>query len=90
MNAEPPGIPREIFLSATHKVAEIRGRGSRWRDYSPHFHKCEEVVLAGNGEIAIEGHTMRVQADCTLVLPAGQVHQVTNTGSVTIRLAAWL
>ena len=33
---------------------------------------------------------MPFQADCTLIFPAGQVHQITNTGSETIRLTAWL
>jgi oxalate decarboxylase/phosphoglucose isomerase-like protein (cupin superfamily) len=42
-----------------------------------------------SGEIASEGKTMPFQADCTLI-PAGQMHQITNTGSEPIRLAAWL
>jgi oxalate decarboxylase/phosphoglucose isomerase-like protein (cupin superfamily) len=33
---------------------------------------------------------MPFQPDCTVILPADQVHQITNTGSETIRLAAWL
>jgi mannose-6-phosphate isomerase-like protein (cupin superfamily) len=58
----------------------------------PHFHECEEViyVLQGSGEIAAEGKTMPFSADCTLILPPGQVHQITKTRSEAIRLAAWL
>jgi mannose-6-phosphate isomerase-like protein (cupin superfamily) len=58
----------------------------------PHFHECEEVVyiLEGSGAIVLEGKTTSFEADCTLIFPAGQVHQITNTGSETIRRAAWL
>ena len=52
----------------------------------PHVHDCDEVVLclAGQGELHTEGRVERFGADCTLVLPAGQVHQFFNTGTVPL------
>jgi quercetin dioxygenase-like cupin family protein len=86
-----------------HQTIAQRSQGTRnveaWKQSlapgaatPPHFHECEEViyVLEGKGEIAIEGEAMPFQADCTLILPPGQVHQITNTGSEVIRLAVWL
>jgi mannose-6-phosphate isomerase-like protein (cupin superfamily) len=96
-------IPIFSLPGIEHQTIAQRSRGTQqvesWKQSlapgaatPPHFHKCEEVVyvLAGNGEIAIEGKAIPFAADCTLILPAGQVHQITNTGSETLRLAAWL
>ena len=57
----------------------------------PHFHECEEViyVLAGREKSPPKDKRCPFK-DCTLILPAGKVHQITNTGAETIRLAALL
>jgi mannose-6-phosphate isomerase-like protein (cupin superfamily) len=48
----------------------------------PHSHDCDEVVLCldGWGEVHGGGEVRRFSADCTVVLPAGHVHQIINTG----------
>ena len=90
-----PGIEHQTIAhrsQGTQKVEAWKQSLAPGAATPPHFHECEEViyVLAGNGEIASEGKTMPFQADCTLIFPACQVHQITNTGSETIRLAAWI
>lgn len=52
----------------------------------PHSHDCDEVVLclAGSGEVRSNDRVQRFGADCTLVLPKGQVHQFFNVGSVPL------
>jgi mannose-6-phosphate isomerase-like protein (cupin superfamily) len=65
----------------------------------PHFHECEEVVcvLEGSGEVLVGddqsaegGKRIGFAAECTLVVPPRQVHQIINTGSVPMRLMASL
>lgn len=90
-----PGIEHQIIAhrsQGTEKVEVWKQSLAPGAATPPHFHECEEViyVLAGRGEITAEGQAMPFQADCTLILPAGKVHQITNTGAETIRLAALL
>jgi mannose-6-phosphate isomerase-like protein (cupin superfamily) len=55
-----------------------------------HFHECDEAVciLAGSGVLLANGQTTPFAADCTLAIPARQVHQIVNTGEVDLRLIA--
>ncbi|MGA7391253.1 MAG: cupin domain-containing protein [Terrimicrobiaceae bacterium] len=57
-----------------------------------HYHECEEVIciLEGSGEISIDGRRELFAANCTLILPPRQVHQITNTGGENMSLIAWL
>ncbi len=49
-----------------------------------------ELVLvapgAGSGKVWVDGGPMRFVAPCTLLLPAGQVFTVTNTGTLPLLL----
>ena len=81
-----PGIERQTIAhrsQGTEKVEVWKQSLAPGAATPPHFHECEEViyVLAGRGEITAEGQAMPFQADCTLILPAGKVHQITNTGA---------
>jgi mannose-6-phosphate isomerase-like protein (cupin superfamily) len=52
----------------------------------PHSHTCDEVVLceAGEGEVHIDGCVHRFGPHQTIVLPAGSMHQIFNTGNETM------
>ncbi|WIT13628.1 cupin domain-containing protein [Paucibacter sediminis] len=52
----------------------------------PHSHDCDEVVLclAGSGELHSNGRVQRFGANCTLVLPKGELHQFFNVGEVAL------
>ena len=47
-------------------------------------------ILEGSGKISIEGSRELFAANCTLILPPRQVHQITNTGGENMSLIAWL
>lgn len=90
-----PGIEHQTIAQRSYGTQSVEA----WKQSlapgaatPPHFHECEEViyVMEGDGEIAIEGKTMPFQANCTLIVPPRLVHQITNTGSEAMRLAAWL
>lgn len=58
-----------------------------------HRHSGEEVVvvLKGRGEARrIGAETITFEAPCTLILPAGELHQLANRGSVAIEAFACL
>ena len=57
-----------------------------------HRHDCEEVivVLQGKGRCEFEGSGCDFQAPATLIIPAGVVHQITNTGETDMRVVAAL
>jgi quercetin dioxygenase-like cupin family protein len=56
----------------------------------PHSHACEEVVLceAGEGEVHVAGVVRRFGAGQTLVLPAGELHQIFSIGSAPLVMTA--
>jgi len=56
----------------------------------PHRHECEEVVLItdGSGVATFGEDSVHFQADSTLVIPAGTVHQIANTGTAPLGLLA--
>jgi len=57
-----------------------------------HRHHCEEVivVLQGTGQCEAEGETLSFGPGATLVVPPGQVHRITNTGTGPMCLVAAL
>lgn len=57
-----------------------------------HRHDCEEaiVVLEGHGILTLEGREQAFGPGETLVVPRDVVHQVTCTGSESLRLVAAL
>ena len=90
-----PGLQHQTIASksdGTHAMEAWKQALAPGAATPPHFHECEEVIyiLQGMGEIAIEGETVPFAADCTLILPPLQVHQITNTGPEEMRLAACL
>ncbi|MBA2963984.1 MULTISPECIES: cupin domain-containing protein [Ramlibacter] len=56
----------------------------------PHSHPCDEAVLclAGQGEVEIEGQRHAFGPGQTVVLPAGVLHQIFNTGDATLECTA--
>jgi quercetin dioxygenase-like cupin family protein len=55
-----------------------------------HRHDAEEivVVLSGRGEAVSDAGTALFEAPCTLVLAAGEFHQLRNTGSEDAAMVA--
>jgi quercetin dioxygenase-like cupin family protein len=53
-----------------------------------HTHPVEEVLmfLDGHGEAHVDGQTVPVHRDVTLVIPAGIVHGFENTGDAELQL----
>jgi mannose-6-phosphate isomerase-like protein (cupin superfamily) len=56
----------------------------------PHAHACDELVmcLSGHGEVHIDGRIHAFHANQTVVLPAGQPHQIINIGAEPLELTA--
>lgn len=55
-------------------------------------HACEEVIiiLAGGGEVTLNGETATFGPDTTLIVPVDAVHRIVNTGSEPMLLLAAL
>jgi mannose-6-phosphate isomerase-like protein (cupin superfamily) len=55
---------------------------------TPHFHsQTEEIyyILAGRGQMLIDGETRDVGPGDAIAIPPGAVHQITNTGSTELK-----
>jgi len=55
----------------------------------PHYHiKAEEIyfITEGQGVMTIEGQTQHVSVGDAVSIPPGQIHQISNDGSVVLRL----
>ncbi|MDO9599085.1 MAG: cupin domain-containing protein [Azoarcus sp.] len=54
----------------------------------PHRHDCEEVVLvvAGCGELHLDGQVHRFGPDTTLIVPRNAPHQILNVGDTALEL----
>ena len=88
-----PGVRHATWASSREGLKNI----SLWRQSiapggatPPHSHDVDEVVmcLAGNGEVHIAGEVHRFGPEQTLVLPAGVLHQIFNTGSEPLETTA--
>jgi quercetin dioxygenase-like cupin family protein len=86
-----PGVAHATWAGQ----AEGLSRLSVWRQTlapgaatPPHRHDCEEVVLclAGWGELHIGGTVQRFGAEQTVVLPAGDDHQLFNAGPMPLEI----
>jgi mannose-6-phosphate isomerase-like protein (cupin superfamily) len=97
------GEVREFTLAGNHMYGlATLSRGARqvevWlsridpeAETPTHSHSTEEVVvvLRGRGEARrIGAETITFEAPCTLVLPAFELHQITNTGRETLEAIA--
>jgi mannose-6-phosphate isomerase-like protein (cupin superfamily) len=92
-NTPIPGVAHATWAGAADGVSGL----SVWRQSfapgaatPPHHHACDEVVmcLSGWGEVHSQGRVQRLGPDCTAVLPAGQDHQIINTGPQPLELLA--
>jgi len=81
-----PGIEHATLAGADDGLARL----SVWRQSMapggatpPHRHDCEEVVvvLAGSGELQIDGQVVTFGPDSTLVIPPDAPHRIVNTGT---------
>ena len=88
-----PGIAHKTWASGADGLKQL----SVWRQSMapgaatpPHVHDCDEVVfcLAGQGELRVQGETLRFDARQMLVLPGGRPHQIFNTGSAPLEMLA--
>lgn len=64
--------------SGARQVEMWRGRMDAASATPPHSHDTEEVVLflEGSGRATVADREVRYQAGDTLILPAGEVHQI--------------
>lgn len=64
--------------SGARQVEMWRGRMDANAATPPHRHDTEEVVLflSGSGRATVADHELRYQAGDTLLLPAGELHQI--------------
>jgi len=88
-----PGIEHRTLAGADDRLEQL----SIWQQsLAPaartprHQHDCEEVVvvLAGTGELDIDGVVHRFGAGTTLVIPAGLTHEIRVTGTTAVQLIA--
>ncbi len=52
--------------------------------YEPHAHGDHEeiyYIIAGNGEITIDGETQKIRDGDAIYIPAGSVHSIVNNGT---------
>jgi quercetin dioxygenase-like cupin family protein len=91
VNTTLPGIAHATWAGADEGLQQL----SVWRQTiasgaitPPHRHDCDEIILclAGWGEVHSEGGVQRFWADCTVVLPKDQVHQVFNVGPQALEI----
>ncbi len=55
-----------------------------------HYHDCEEVVviLSGSGRVKMNDRVVAFRDDCTIIIPAREVHQLVNDGDRPMELIA--
>ncbi len=73
------GTQIQLVLMALKPGEEI---GEEVHDDHDQFFRVEE----GAGEVSIDGHKTPIQDGTAIVVPAGARHNVTNTGSVPLKL----
>ncbi|MGZ5180605.1 MAG: cupin domain-containing protein [Ramlibacter sp.] len=90
-----PGVRHATWAGSAEGLRSL----SLWRQSMapggatpPHSHACEEIVLclAGRGEVEIDGRRHAFGPSQTLVLPAGVLHQIFNTGDEPLETTAVL
>ncbi|MFO1457274.1 MAG: cupin domain-containing protein [Steroidobacteraceae bacterium] len=86
-----PGIEHSTWAGAAQGLNQL----SLWRQVlapgartPQHSHDCDEVVLclAGEGTVQEGAATSRFRAGQTVVLPAGRVHELVNTGAGPLQI----
>lgn len=100
--SEHSRLQESLLAGMEHRTTAGRGQGLRhleiWVDrLSPHtaptpvhYHECDEaiVVLRGHGALSVEGEQHPFGEQTTLVIPAGVIHQLKNTGSEDLSIIA--
>jgi quercetin dioxygenase-like cupin family protein len=90
-----PGVRTRMYVSAATGSSQLVVF-EQWCDPGhgapPHIHAVEEVlrVLAGSARIEVSGDDALVHPGETVIIPAGQPHSFTNTGSTTLHTQAIL
>jgi quercetin dioxygenase-like cupin family protein len=88
-----PGVQHATWASSREGLKSL----SLWRQSiapggatPPHSHPCEELVmcLAGHGEVHVGGRVHAFGAEQTVMLPAGELHQIFNVGAQPLELTA--
>ncbi len=92
MIASPNGNHSGAVATASKGAAEvhvIRQTEAAGGKNPPHKHSTEEVMvmLAGAVTVTVDGAVETLAAGDTLIVPAGVVHQIANSGDKT---AEWL
>jgi quercetin dioxygenase-like cupin family protein len=86
-----PGLAHATWVSGADGLSQL----SIWRQtFAPgaatprHSHDCDEVVLclSGWGEVHTDGKAERFGSDSTVVLPAGELHQIFNVGPLPLEI----
>jgi quercetin dioxygenase-like cupin family protein len=94
---ERPVITSPSGLALQHLVCAETGStslfvGKQWLQPGErvflHTHPVEEVLmfLGGHGKASVDGQTIPVHRDVTLIIPAGIVHGFENTGDAELHL----
>jgi quercetin dioxygenase-like cupin family protein len=57
----------------------------------PHYHETEEVLvfLEGQVDITLNGKTTTIEADATVLVPAGVVHSIRSRSASLVRMLAF-
>jgi mannose-6-phosphate isomerase-like protein (cupin superfamily) len=86
-----PGVAHPTWAGSAQGLRQL----SVWRQSiaagaatPPHRHDCDEVVMCqeGWGEVHMGGEVHRFGPHNSVVLPAGQLHQIFNTGEVPMEI----
>ena len=84
----------EIRELLAHRNSSIRNqslaeaRVAPGQTTAPHYHpRTEEIyyILSGEGQMRIGDEVRRVGPGDAIAIPPGETHQITNTGSETLR-----
>ena len=73
------GSQLQLVLMSLHPGDEL---GEEVHPHTDQFFRVED----GRGEAVIEGHVTEITSDTALVIPAGTLHNIRNTGSKPLKL----
>jgi mannose-6-phosphate isomerase-like protein (cupin superfamily) len=77
---------RELYRSQNMSLAEATVGIGQTTEY--HLHRTSEeiyYILEGEGLMEIEGEEEGVSKDRVVIIPPGEKHRITNTGSSSLR-----
>lgn len=69
----------------THKVKTITVDPGQRLSYQRHAQRSEHwFVVAGKGQVLLDGDTLDVTSGCAVDVPAGTAHRIENTGTAPL------